>query len=234
MSVDALRERTVQSAQKATRWRLPAVLASLGLAAALLFARLFPAVEGLGTKVRLPIFHGALTWANLVLFAALALVALVAVITQRPGLYQWDRALRVTTVLLWLLGTVLGLAAAGISWDFSASQESPLRLLLQEPRLQLQFLTALAGVVVLAVPLVLSSVRVQALLDVLFGLGTLGGLYLAFNSGNGLHPDSPVMSSDEIMLKLIFFCLVAAQLLFSVASVALVKTLLSRRDAELT
>ena len=52
------------------------LLFAVGLIAALGFTLSFPAVEGLGTKVRLPVFHGAMTWVNLALFSVLAVLAI--------------------------------------------------------------------------------------------------------------------------------------------------------------
>jgi hypothetical protein len=206
-------------------WYLPAIVTALGLAAALIFTRLFPAVEGLGSKVRLPVFHGSLTWANLVLFGLLALVSTVAFFTQKPQAYAWDRAFRYTAIGFWLAGTVLGLLAAFISWDFTGAQTAPWKLLLQDPRLKLQFIVALFGLVVLLLPLFFDSLRARAGVDALYSIATLAGLAIAMTAGAGLHPDSPVMSSDEVLIKVIFLCMFAGQLVAVLGLTALVKSL---------
>lgn len=69
-------------------WKLPAVVGALGLIAAIVFALNYPAVENLGSKVRLPVFHGALTWANLMVFAALGIAALVYLIKGCDKAYR--------------------------------------------------------------------------------------------------------------------------------------------------
>ncbi|MDR1775559.1 MAG: hypothetical protein LBS17_03805 [Actinomycetes bacterium] len=209
------------------------VVSVFGLVAALVFTFLFPAVKGLGTRVRLPVFHGSLTWANLVLFAVLGIVGIVAFFTtgeRGQRTYRWVDALRITAVVLWLGGTVLGLIAARLSWDFSASQTSPWQLLLAEPRMQLQFVVSLVGVAALALPLVLGQGRLRSLIAGLFGVATLVGLYFAMTAGTGLHPDSPVMNSDELRIKLTFYLMFAGQLVLSAGLTAFVRSCYRQRN----
>jgi len=200
--------------------RLSVTLALFGFAAALIFTRMFPPVVGLGTTVRLPVFHGALTWANLVLFGLMALVGAVAVLRQTELWYRWSRALRLTAVGLWLAGSVLGLIAASITWDFTAAGQSPLLLLMQEPRMRLQFAVALMGLAVLFVPVVVQSPRAEALLDAIFATGVLTLLYFTMGQGSDLHPNSPVMNSGDPKMKLIFYGLFIAQLVLCSGIVA--------------
>ncbi|MDR1412848.1 MAG: hypothetical protein LBJ07_02860 [Actinomycetes bacterium] len=209
------------------RWKISAGVLVLGFAAALVFARLFPAVEGLGAKVRLPVFHGSLTWANLALFVALAVVSVIALATNRPAWQSWDRALRYSAIGVWLVGTVLGLVAASISWDFTGAADSPITIILKDPRLQLQFLVALVGIVILTLPLLTVRSRVLSAADAVFALGSLAGLAVAMTTGNGLHPDSPVMNSDEIRIKLTFFLMFGAQLVAVSGLTALIHSIIS-------
>ena len=105
-----------------------------GLGAALFFAASFPAVEGLGTKVRLPVFHGAMTWVNLGAFTLMGVAALLSLATGASVCYRWEEALRWIAVPTWLVGSVLGLLAAMNTWDFTGSKSSRLSVVTADPR----------------------------------------------------------------------------------------------------
>lgn len=186
------------------------VLVVVGLITSVVFTMLFPAVEGLGTKVRLPVFHGAMTWVNLMLFAALGLCAVAFLISKRDALYGWTEAVRWIAIPLWVLGAALGLMAALNTWDFTGSSSSPIQVAMADPRLVAQFWIMLAGLGVLALGLMIDECRWLAAADIAFvGLAAvvLGGALLG--PGRGLHPDSPVMNSEEIFIKLMFLGIVA-------------------------
>lgn len=202
-----------------TRTRLiAAVLAVGGLAVALFLAASFPAVEGLGTKVRLPVFHGALTWVNLAAFALLGVVAVIALITRNENAYRWSEALRWTAVPLWIIGTVLGLLAALNTWDFSGSKSSRLEVVAADPRLMAQFWILLAGLALLALGLMVDDRRWLSVFDVGFVVIAWTLLMQAvLGPGRALHPDSPVLNSEEIGIKLLFFGMVIS---LGVATVA--------------
>lgn len=200
-------------------WLRP-LLAVVGLAAAGLFAANFPAVEGLGTKVRLPVFHGAMTWVNLMLFALMALVAVVFLVKRSPSLYRWVEAIRWTAIPMWVVGSALGLMSALQVWDFTGSQASPLRVAMEDPRLAAQFWIMLAAVAVLALALFEEEYHWLAVGDLVFtGIAALLLSRAVLGPGRALHPDSPVMNSDEIGIKLIFLGIVVS-LMISAMSVA--------------
>ena len=200
--------------------------AFLGLAVVL--ASRFPAVEGLGTKVRLPVFHGALTWANLTTFSLMAIVAVVYLVRRRDAIYRWETGLRWISVPMWFVGSGLGLWAALNTWDLSGSQSSALSVVISDPRLMAQFWVCILAVLLLVMPLLLEERRYLAVADIAFtGLMWFLLLRAILGPGRALHPDSPVMNSDEIMIKLIFVgifaSLTAAALLTSWVLSRLVK-----------
>jgi len=199
---------------------LPPALFVAGLLGALAFARSFPAVEGLGTKVRLPVFHGAMTWVNFGLFTLLAVLAITYLITKRDTVFRWEEATRWVAVPLWVLGSVLGLKAAMSTWDFTGSKSSPISVAMQDPRLVAQFWVLLLGLGLIALGLIVENRRWLAAADI--GFVAAAGIVLGqaiLGPGKALHPDSPVMNSDEIAIKLIFFGIAGCQMLAALAAV---------------
>lgn len=184
----------------------------------------FPAVEGLGTKVRLPVFHGALTWANLVIFALLAIVAIAFVTTRRDGAFTFASGLRWVSVPMWLAGSGLGLYAALGTWDLTGSKSSVFSVVTADPRLMAQFWVLLLGLLLLLLPLFVESALVIASGDIVFNIAMWTLMLRAiFGPGRALHPDSPVWNSPEMMIKLLFvgiFVALTASALFAAWAVS--------------
>lgn len=196
------------------------------LALAMFTASRFPAVEGLGTKVRLPVFHGALTWANLAVFALMALLAIVFIATRRSGVLRYGSGLRWVSVPMWMVGSGLGLYAALNTWDLTGSKSSVFSVVTADPRLMAQFWVLLLGCLLLLLPLFLESAVGLAIGDIVFNLAMWTLMLRAiFGPGRALHPDSPVWNSPEMIIKLIFVGIFVA--LF--VSALLVAWALSRR-----
>jgi hypothetical protein len=181
------------------------------LLSAVAFALSFPAVEGLGTKVRLPVFHGAMTWVNLAGFSIMGVLALVYAVTQRESVYRWESGLRWVAVPTWLAGSAFGLMAALNTWDFTGSKASPMSVAAADPRLAAQFMIMLAALALVALELVVEQPRIRALADVGF-VAVMWTILLkaVLGPGRALHPDSPVLNSDEILIKLLFFGMVGS------------------------
>lgn len=189
---------------------LAPVLVLVGALAAITFTMMFPEVEGLGGRVRLPVFHGALTWVNLAGFALLGIVALTYLLTKREGLYAWVEALRWVGIAVWMVGSALGLLAAFKTWDFTGSQSSPVQVAMQDPRMIAQFWIVLLGLAVIALALVIEHTPWLAIADIGFVAVAWAVLMRAvLGPGRALHPDSPVLNSEEIYIKLMFAGIVA-------------------------
>ena len=180
----------------------------VGLIGSLIAVSQFPAVEGLGTRVRLPVFHGAMTWASLAGFVLLLLAALWYLASSGKRAWQWETGFRISVVIVWIVSSILGYYAAASTWDFTGSTIAPMRAMTQDPRLMTQLVVSCAGLITLLLPLVFESRRVRAIADIVFVAGSLGMLVWAMNAGRNLHPDSPVMNSDEAVIKVTFFVIV--------------------------
>ncbi len=190
---------------------LPPALVALGLIGAVAFTLSFPAIKGLGNKVRLPVFHGALTWVNLMAFVVLALLAIVYLISRKEGVYRWVEGFRWTAVPLWVAGSALGLIAALQTWDFTGSKSSPASILAADPRLMAQAWIMLAGLALIALGFLVDERMWLAVGDIVFvAIAWTILMRAVLGPGRALHPDSPVLNSEEIMIKLIFFGIVAA------------------------
>lgn len=187
---------TDKPSKRALAIAVGAVVALAGLVAYLVFS--IPAVEGLGTKVKLPIFHGASTWVDLMLFALLGVVAVAYLVTKREGVYAWEVGLRAIAAPLWAVNSVLGLVAALNTWDFTGSKESPFVAASQDPRLMAQLILLLGVAMVLLLDwLVLDKHLYKAIVDVAFvGAASvlLGNIFLD-PAKAALHPNSPVLNS---------------------------------------
>jgi len=207
-------------------------LVAVGLAASFAFTLMFPAVEGLGSKVRLPVFHGAMTWVNLTLFVALALCAVVFLVSKRDSWYGWTEAMRWVSIPMWVVGAGLGLIAALNTWDFTGSKSSPIEVAMADPRLIAQFWIMIAALGVLALGLMLDDRRWLAGADITFvALAWIVLMQAILGPGRALHPDSPVLNSEEIFIKLMFLGIVAG---FAVASFGVALAIRSARAGRAT
>jgi hypothetical protein len=185
-------------------------LVAVGLVISIAFTLLFPAVEGLGTKVRLPVFHGAMTWVNLSLFVVLAICAIAFLVTKKVSWYRWTEAVRWVAIPVWVVGSGLGLLAALNTWDFTGSKSSPLEVAAADPRLLAQFWIMVAALGILALGLLIDDPRWLAGADIAFVVFAWAVLMQAvLGPGRALHPDSPVMNSEEFYIKFMFFGIVA-------------------------
>jgi hypothetical protein len=157
-----------------------------------------PAVKGLGDKVKLPLFHGASTWVDLMLFVLMGLAAVAYLATRRDSVYAWEVGLRAIAAPLWLINSLLGLIAALNTWDFTGSKQSPLSAVMQDPRLVAQMIILLGVAMLLLLHwLVLDKRTHKAIADIIFvivGVVLLSDIFLD-PAKRALHPDSPVLNS---------------------------------------
>ncbi len=173
-----------------------------------------PDVVGLGSRVKLPIFHGASTWVDLMLFVLMGIAAIIYVAGRSDRVYAWEVGLRAVAMPLWALNSVLGLVAALNTWDFTASKQSPLVVASQDPRLTAQLVLLLGIGIVLLLDWLVHEKRVhKALTDLAFVVVAaylLSDIFLD-PAKRALHPDSPVLNSGW-EIKGPFFGIVTAWL----------------------
>lgn len=208
---------------------LPLGVAVAAFAAALLMVAIFPAVEGLGDKVKLPVFHGAMTWVNLLAFSLMGVAAVAYSIARRDAVYRWEEALRWVAVPMWLVGSAMGFLAAMRTWDFTGSKSSRLEIVFADPRLMAQFWILLAGFTLLAAGTLVEDRRWLAVFDIGFVAAMWAVLLRAvLGPGRALHPDSPVLNSEELRIKAIFFGMVIFQAIAAIAVAWFVRSLRAR------
>jgi len=210
-------------------WFFPVVVTVLGLVSALVLTMHFPPVVGLGTLVRLPVFHGGLVWANFILFFVLGVVGLVAFFTKNERLYIWSKALRFSSIGLWILNFGVGMLASNLTWDFSATDQSAFVMMMQEPRILMQVYVSLFGIAILVLPLIFEKWRTLSLFDGIFGFASLVMARVAVMFGESLHPDSPALNSEEAIIRFTFIGIAFALIIMSSGIVMTVRSLLESR-----
>ena len=188
------------TAERPSRAKLAAAAGAVVVLAAVIayLLAIIPPVVGLGNKVKLPIYHGASTWVDLMLFTFMGLLAIAYLATRRDGIYAWEVGFRAIAAPLWLVNSVLGFLAALSTWDFTGSKESPLVLIRQDPRLMAQaFLLLGVGILLVLVWLVLDKRAHKAMADLAFVVAMWAVLANVFLDPNkaALHPNSPVLHS---------------------------------------
>jgi hypothetical protein len=185
-------------------------IVALAVFVAVLVIRI-PAVIGLGTRVKLPIFHGGSMWVNLMIYLLLGIAAIVYLVRRDDASYSWVFALRSVGLPLWAVNSVLGLIAALSTWDFTGSKESPLSVARTDPRLMAQFILLIgAGIVVALDWLVLDKRLHKAIVDIAYvAVSTVlvSDIFLD-PAKRALHPDSPVLHSG-LEIQLPFYGIVA-------------------------
>jgi hypothetical protein len=192
--------------------RIAVVAGAIGfLVAAVALTQTIPPVEGLGDKVRLPMFHGASTWVNIATFTIMGLFALLYLIFRRAELYRWEVGFKWVSAPLWIANSTMGVIAAANTWDFTGSSDTPLVVIRQDPRLlaQFQLLALLLLVLVLQWWLVHSD-GWRSFLDLVYVIVfwlLLRGVFTD-EAARALHPDSPVLNSAAD-IQIPFFSIVA-------------------------
>lgn len=206
-------------------------LAVAFVVAALLLTQTIPAVEGLGEKVRLPIFHGGSTWVNLMTFSIMGAFGLAYVVAGREDLYRWAAGFRGVSSVLWVTNGALGVVAAMQTWDFSGSSQAPLSVIREDPRLMAQFQLLAILAVVLIIDALIESRKIRAFLDFCYAvtMGVWLSVVLSSPVARSLHPDNPVLNSgSEIQTP--FFAIVGTMLVGMCLFAWLLRDRIARTD----
>lgn len=202
------------------------------LAAALLLTNLIPPVEGLGDKVRLPMFHGGSTWVNLAAFTLMGIAGLGYLATGKREFYRWSAGFRWIAAPMWLVNTVLGVIAAIGTWDFTGSKSSPLMVIREDPRLMAQFTLLLVIAAVLLFDHIVESDKWRAFGDAAYAAVlwvVLVAQVFANAQAQALHPDNPVLNSAAD-IQIPFFAIVGCLGVATVLAAWLVRDRIARTD----
>lgn len=171
-----------------------------------------PAVQGLGNRVKLPLFHGGSTWVDLMLFTLMGVSAVIYLIGRSDRAYAWEVGFRSVAAPLWAVNSVLGYIAALSTWDLTGSKEAPFVLAMQDARLKAQIALLLGvGIVLVLDWLVFDKRFHKAIADVVFVVvmwTLLADIFLDPVKA-ALHPNNPVLNSGW-EIKGPFFGMVAA------------------------
>ncbi|MDP2233942.1 MAG: hypothetical protein Q8K89_09915 [Actinomycetota bacterium] len=199
---------------------------------AILLTNLIPPVEGLGSKVRLPMFHGGSTWVNIAAFTFMGMFALGYLLWDKRDLYRWGAGFRYVAAPLWLSNTILGVVAAIGTWDFTGSKQSPFVVIQGDPRLMTQFILLISLAALLLIDRIVESDHLRAFGDVVFAVLMWVLLYLrvfANAEARALHPDNPVLNS-AIDIQAPFFGIVGSLMVAACLFAWLIRDGIARRD----
>lgn len=202
------------------------------LIAAILLTQTIPPVEGLGTKVRLPMFHGGSTWVNLGAFTLMGLAGLGYLLTNRRGFYRWSAGFRWIAAPMWVVNTALGVIAAMRTWDFTGSKSAPIMVIREDPRLMAQFILLVVIAAVLLFEHIVATDKWRALLDAGYAVllwVVLGVMVFGNAAAKALHPDSPVLNSGAD-IQTPFFAILAALSVATILGAWLVADKVARAD----
>lgn len=165
-----------------------------GFVASVLAAVFAPQDEKLGAWVRLVIWHGMLKWACILVIFAMGVVAVAYLISKRPALYDWIRALQVATMLAWVFAVFVGAASAKLVWNSWN---------LSERRMTMAIIYVMVSAAALIAGLLMDKPRLTAALAVLTSVtmaGLLAWIELIPNPDD-VHPANAVFSSPNIAFR---------------------------------
>ena len=177
-----------------------------------LVALLSPVEQTLGAGIRLVYFHGAWVWSGLLTFGAAALTGLLGLLFRRnPRWSEWSLALGRTGLFFWLTYLPMSLLVMQVFWG---------GLFLDEPRWRIPMAFGIAGLLLQIGLWLINSPELTCLGNLVFGAALWWSLARAENI---LHPNSPVFTSNSILIQIFFVLLVLLSLLFGVQLALLIK-----------
>jgi tryptophan-rich sensory protein len=197
------------------------VTMSAGIVVSLTAAFLSPQDERLGGWVRLAIWHGMLKWACIVGIFGMGAVAAAYLVSRRERLYEWARALQFTLLPMWALAVVIGAVSAKLIWNSWN---------LGEPRMVMSVAYTMAAAVALIVALMREDRRLGAAMQIATACAIAIGLLWVntLPAGEGVHPASAVLSSDDLAFKVYAFVMMAGCLVWVLATAVPVRRWLAR------
>jgi hypothetical protein len=181
------------------------------LGAALLAAALSPLEKTLGLSSRLVYLHGAWVWAILLVFALGAVAGAVGLLTRKPVWHTWSLTLSRAGLVFWLVSLGMSLAVMRINWG---------GFFFDEPRWRIPFAFAVTGLLLQAAILLIGIPWLASAGSLVFGAALL---YTMSDITSVLHPDSPILTSSSIAIRVFFFMMLLLVLAAAVQLAALFK-----------
>jgi hypothetical protein len=160
-----------------------------------------PREQALGANVRLVYLHGAWVWTALLGFAIAALLGIIGPLLDRRSVIDWSITTGRVATFFWLTYIPLSLWTMQANWN---------GLYLAEPRFKVAIDFAITGMLFQIALLLLKQWRWGVLLNSFYFVA----LWVTLRSAEQvMHPPSPIMTSDSIVIRLFFFLLVGLCLL---------------------
>jgi len=165
-----------------------------------------PSEKALGANVRLVYLHGAWVWTALIGFAAAAVFGIAGLVLKREQVSRHGIALGQAATLFWVSYLPLSIWTMQANWG---------GLFLEEPRWRMALDFAIVAVLIQISILIMKNSRVGSMLNTIYFLILI--LRLS-QTEQVMHPPSPILSSDSLIIRAFFFillfcCLLAGYLL---------------------
>ncbi len=181
-------------------WRSPILWAAAFFLLTLLVAALSPLEKVLGVSARLVYLHGAWVWTALLAIALAAAAGLAGLISRRPFLQSWSRALGRAGLAFLIVSLPLSLYMMQANWN---------GLFMDEPRWRVPFTFAVAGLL-LQIGLSLMKPVWAAAANLVYAAALAAAMR---GMVSVLHPDSPIFNSGAVDIQVFFIALLALLIL---------------------
>ncbi len=186
-----------------TRWYIRLLWMTVNLAGILIFAALAPLEKTLGANIRLVYLHGAWVWTGLIAFGLSGLIGLLAFISRKQSFFSWTTALGRTGLSFWLTYLPMSLMVMQMNWG---------GFYFDEPRWRIPMVYAVVGIL-LQVGLWLVQTRwITAVGNLIFAAALW---WSTINMRSILHPDSPVLRSESVLIRVYFLGLLISLLILA-------------------
>lgn len=159
-----------------------------------------PVERSLGVNVRLVYLHGVWVWTAIIALGASALLAFPGAFLDHKLSQRWSRALGQAGMIFWITYLPLSIWTMQANWN---------GLYLAEPRFKIGLDFAVIGVLLQAAILIMSQPRLASVLNLSFFIALVISLSQAEQV---MHPPSPIMTSDSLIIRGFFFGLLAVAL----------------------
>lgn len=178
-------------------------------------ARIIPAEQTLGTGIRLIYLHGTWIWTAIGLYILAAMAGLIAILSHKPVWHRRSTALGYAGLIFLITYLPMALYIMKTYWN---------GFFFSEPRWSVPFSLAIASLLMQIGLRFIHQPVLTSLINLGYGVILVTNL---FSLQSVLHPDSPVMTSGSVSIRLAY-----GLLFFFVFSAGLLLTLWLYRKGE--